>query len=57
MFQMFGSNNQTKESEVSEYHLCWNNYHASLASFLKLLSQAKVDKLDISLDVQNEIID
>jgi len=38
---MFGSNDQTKESEVSEYHLCWNNYHASLASFLKLLSQAK----------------
>jgi len=38
---MFGSQAQSKESDVSEYHLCWNNYQASLASFLKLLSQAK----------------
>lgn len=38
---MFGSQAQSEESDVSEYHLCWNNYQASLASFLKLLSQAK----------------
>ena len=27
--------------KASEYHLSWNNYEASLASFLRILSSAK----------------
>ena len=47
MFQM--SEAECAEgSTASEYHLSWNNYEASIASFLKILSTAKDGEEDLS---------
>ena len=32
---------ETGKLKASEFHLSWNNYEASLASFLRVLSSAK----------------
>ena len=32
---------QPGKLKASEFHLSWNNYEASLASFLRVLSEAK----------------
>ena len=32
---------ETVKLKASEFHLSWNNYEASLASFLRVLSAAK----------------
>ena len=39
---------ESAEARASEYHLSWNNYHASIASFLKILSSAKEGEEDLS---------
>ena len=39
---------ESAEARASEYHLSWNNYEASIASFLKILSTAKDDEEDLS---------
>lgn len=36
-----GVQDQATKMKASEFHLSWNNYEASLASFLRLLSSAK----------------
>ena len=36
-----GFQDQATKMKASEFHLSWNNYEASLASFLRLLSSAK----------------
>lgn len=36
-----GVQDQNTKMKASEFHLSWNNYEASLASFLRLLSSAK----------------
>ena len=36
-----GVQDQAMKMKASEFHLSWNNYEASLASFLRLLSSAK----------------
>ena len=36
-----GVRDQASKLKASEFHLSWNNYEASLASFLRLLSSAK----------------
>ena len=40
MFQMSECGGECPPPCVSEYHLCWNNYQASVAAFLKLISPA-----------------
>ena len=39
---------ESAEARASEYHLSWNNYEASIASFLKILSTAKEGEEDLS---------
>lgn len=39
---------ESAEARASEYHLSWNNYEASIASFLRVLSTAKAGEEDLS---------